>query len=274
MRQRTIRHGVCVAGALALAAITLDYTTNRTGVHAQIAREPIPSASIGPAPVDDLASAANQTAAIVDGIVTDIQYDYSEEEGPWTTVILSKARAIAGSAPETIAIRHFGGPLPNGGLMVAAELPAFVLGKEYIVFLRNTAWNVSLVVGDLAYRVDTVDTTQVVVDSDGQPVLQVSAAGFERGTALFEGPTRDGSAPKPIDGSLKTLTRAPLGRDAFTKSLLSNLAAQALTIEGTFYEKPAGAFNWRRQQAAPSPGAIVDKNDDLTVEADASELTR
>jgi hypothetical protein len=274
MKQRTIRQGVYLAGALALAAITFDYVTQSGAVEAQIAREPIPSPSIGPAPVDDLASAAKQTAAIVDGIVTDIQYDYSEEEGPWTTVFLSKARPIAGSAPETIAIRHFGGPLPNGGLMVAAELPVFVRDKEYVVFLRNTEWNVSAVVGDLAFRVDTVDDTEVLVNSDGEPVLQVGAFGFELGSALFEGPQRDGSAPKPIEGSLKTLGRKPLDFAVFTKSLLSALGAQGLRIEGTFFEKPAGAFNWRRQQAAPSPGTIVDKSDDLTVDADASELKR
>jgi hypothetical protein len=275
MRQRTIRQGVCVAGALALAAITLDYMTNGAGVQAQVAREPIPPASIGPAPVDDLQSATAQTAAIVDGIVTDIQYDYSEQDGPWTTVILSKARAIAGSAPDTIAIRHFGGPLPNGGLMVAAELPVFVRDKEYIVFLRNTEWNVSAVVGDLAFRVDTVDDTEVLVDSDGAPVLQVGAFGFELGTPVFEGPTRDGSAPKPIEGGLKTLAgRTPLDLATFAKSLQANLDAQGLRIAGNFFEKPAGGFNWRGQQAAPTPGAIPDKGGDLTIEADASELKR
>lgn len=274
MRQRTIRQGVFLAGALAFAAIALDHISHTTAVQAQIAREPILSAPTGPAPVDDLQSAATQTAAIVDGIVTDIQYDYSEEEGPWTTVILSKVRPISGEAPETIAIRHFGGPLPNGGLMVAAELPVFVRDKEYIVFVRNTTWNVGPVVGDLAFRVDTVDNTEVLVNSDGQPVLQIGADGFELGAAVFEGPQRDGSAPKPIEGSLKALEPRPLDRDSFIKSLLSNLSAQALRIEGTFSEKPAGGFNWRGQQAAPSPGAIVEKSDDRTVEADASELKR
>jgi hypothetical protein len=285
MRQRTIRQGVYLAGALALGAIALDSMTNAS-VHAQLVREPIFTAPIGlapladpqkAAPADDLQSAARQTAAIVDGIVTDIRYDYSEEDGPWTTVILSKARPIAGSAPETIAIRHFGGPLPNGGFVVASELPVFVRDKEYIVFLRNTVWNVSPVVDDLAFRVDTVDTTEVVADSDGQPVLQVSAAGFERGPALFGDFERDGLAPKPVDGALRTLTRAPLARDAFIKSLQANLAAQGLQVGGTFSEKPAGAFKWRAQLTAPTPGAITDPTGGVPnkePELDASELQR
>jgi hypothetical protein len=275
MKQPTITQGVYFAVALALAAVTLDYMTNTAGVQAQVGREPIPPASTGLAPADDLQSAAKQTAAVVDGIVTEIQYDYSEQDGPWTTVILSKARAIAGAAPETIAIRQFGGPLPNGGLMVAAELPVFVRDKEYIVFLRNTEWNVSAVVGDLAFRLDTVDDTEVLVDSDGAPVLQVGAFGFELGAPLFEGPQRDGSAPKPVEGGLKALGgRRPLDFPSFAKSLQSNLDAQGLRIAGAFYEKPAGGFHWRGQQAAASPDAIVDKGGDLTIEADASELKR
>lgn len=285
MRQRTIRQGVYLAGALALAAVALDYTT-RTNVHAQLVREPILTGPIAlapladpqkAAPVEDLQSAARQTAAIVDGIVTDIRYDYSEEDGPWTTVILSKARALAGSAPEAIAIRHFGGPLPNGGFVVASELPVFVRDREYIVFLRNTTWNVSAVVDDLAFRVDTVDSTQVLADSDGQPVLQVGPAGFERGPRLFDDFQRDGSAPKPLDGGLRTLTRAPLDRDGFIKSLLGNLAAQGLQIGGTFSEKPAGAFKWRAQETAPTPGAITDPTGGIPSkepELDASELKR
>jgi hypothetical protein len=56
--------------------------------------------------------------------------------------------------------------------------------------------------------------------------------------------------------------------------LQSNLDAQGLRIAGNFFEKPAGGFNWRGQQAAATPGAIPDKSDDQTINADASELKR
>jgi ribosomal protein L17 len=275
MKHSKIRQGVYLATAVALAAVTIDHVTNTRGVQAQIAREPFSARPIGPAPIDDLQSAINQTAAIVEGVVVDIQYDYSEEEGPWTRVILSKARARAGDVAETIEIRHFGGPLPNGGLMVAAELPVFVLGKEYIVFLRNTPWNVSPVVGDLAFRIETVNDTEVLVDSDGQPVVEIGAGGFERGAALFEGPERDGAAPKPIDGALRASGRKPLDRESFMKSLEANLTAQQLRVAGTFYEKPGGEFHWRDLRVVQSPDTIVDPlAGSREPEADASELKR
>lgn len=273
MKQGKIRQGVYLAAAVALAAVTFDHFSTTKTVQAQDVRAPLPLAPSKLAQVDDLQSAVSQTAAIVEGFVRDIQYEYSEEDGPWTRVILSNVRAIAGEASETVEIRHFGGPLPNGALMVAAELPVFILGKEYIVFLRNTEWNVSPVVGDLALRVEKVDDAEVVVNSDGQPVTQIAARGLEFGPALFEALDRDGTAPKAITGSLRAIASKPFDRQGFTTSLQSTLEAQALRVAGTFSEKPAGEFNWRGQRAGQSPEAIppVDVPDSKETEADFSE---
>jgi hypothetical protein len=186
-------------------------------------------------------------------VVADIRYDYSDEEGPWTTVLLTNVRAIAGDAPQTVEIRQFGGPLPKGGLMVAAELPVFVAGKEYVVFLRNTDWNMSPVVGDLALRVEKTDVGEVVVNSDGQPVINVDANGFDFGPILYEPFDRDGSAPKVIDSALRSLAKAPLDRYQVTESLRSTLAAQALQVSGRFSAKPTLAFNWQKQDLERSP---------------------
>jgi hypothetical protein len=273
MKHSRIRQGVYLAAALTLAAVSFDHLSYRS-VQAQDVRIPLALEPGKLAPADDLRSAVSQAAAIVEGIVTDIQYEYSEEQGPWTRVILSKVRAISGAAPETIELRHFGGPLPKGALMVAAELPVFVRDRQYIVFLRNTSWNVSPVVGDFAFRVDNVDNAEVVVNSDGQPVIQLSTRGIEFGPTLFEAFDTDGSAPKAITGSLRAIDYKPLDREGFTASLVSTLDAQGLRATGTFIEKPAGEFNWRRQTASASPLAPppVDVPDGREPEPDTPEL--
>ena len=266
----TIRQGVYLAAALTLTAVTIDRIGSSNGVQAQDFRAPLqlapiqlepaplqlePLAPAKPTPIVGFDSAVRQTAAIAEGVVSDIQYDYSEAEGPWTTVILTNVRAIAGDVAPTVAIRQFGGPLPNGALMVAAELPVFVLGKEYVVFLRNTEWNVSPVVGDYALRVEKADSGEVLVNSDGQPVTQIGPAGFNFGPTLFEPFEQAGVAPKAIADSFSTLRLAaiqPLDRERFTTSLRSTLDAQALQVSGQFIAKPAGGFNWRAQQAIRS----------------------
>lgn len=273
MKQSRIRQGVYLAAALALAAVSFDHFGNRS-VQAQDVRLPIALEPGKLAPAVDVRSAVSQTAAIVEGFVTDIQYDYSEEQGPWTRVTLSKVRALSGEAPETIEIRHFGGPLPKGALMVAAELPVFVRDREYIVFLRNTSWNVSPVVGDFAFRVDKVDDAEVVVNSDGQPVVQLSTRGIEFGPTVFDAFDTDGSAPKAVTGSLRAIAYKPLDRATFATSLISTLDAQGLRATGRFIEKPTGEFNWRRQLASASPLAPppVDVPDGREPEPDTPEL--
>jgi hypothetical protein len=270
MELGTIRRDGGLAAALALAAVTLHPVSTIHPVEAQDIRTPAPAPN-RPAPVVDLQSAVVQTAAIARGTVTDIQYDYSETEGPWTRVTLSNVQPLAGNAPPTIEIRQFGGLLPNGALLVAAELPVFVLDREYIVFLRNTEWNVSPVVGDLALRVEKVDDAEVVVNSDGQPVTRIGAGGFEFGPTLFEPFDINGTAPKAISGSLRNSGIRPLDRERLALSLQSAMSADALRVAGTFSPKPAGGFNWRAQRVVrpPQDTTPIDPTDSREPQADA-----
>jgi hypothetical protein len=205
-------------------------------------------------PVVDLQSALTQTSAVIEALVTAVQYEYSDEQGPWTRVTLANVRPLFGTAPPVGEIRQFGGPLPDGRMVVASELPVFVEGKEYVLFLRNTKWNVSPVVGDLALRVEAVEGNEVLVNSDGQAITGVGAAGVTVGAALFEGPKLDGTAPRALAGGLSLADGKPLDRNRFANSLRAAMATQALTVAGTFSERPGGEFKWRGQPAAASPG--------------------
>ena len=280
MKQRKLRNWICLAAVLGIGAATIGYLTSPDAVQSQTISNWPPPTARKPLPVKDLHGAVDQTAAVVEGLVTDIQYDYSEEEGPWTRVILSDCQAHFGSAPPLVEIRHFGGPLPNGRMMVAAELPAFVKGKQYIVFLRNTAWNVSPVVGDLALRVETVDGTEVLVNSDGQVVTEIGPRGVELGPALFEGLELDGTPPKALGRSLSAFDRKPLDRQSFVEALRANLETHGLTVAGTFYDRPAGEFKWRAQRAARSAGqkasadTPANRTDSPGPEVDTSEPTQ
>jgi hypothetical protein len=265
-----LRHGMYLAAALGLAAASFDHLTHTGGVQAQAVRGTLPLEATTPGPVDDLQRAVEQTAAVIEGLVFDIQYDYSEEAGPWTRVFLSNVRVLFGDAPSTVEIRHFGGPLPSGRLMVAAELPVFVRGKEYIVFLRNGEWNVSPVVGDLALRVEPWGGAEVLVNSDGQAVTRVGGGGVEVGPTLFDGPQRDGSAPQTLVNVLPSFESKPIARLEFVKSLQDSLAAGGLTVAGKFTDRPAGAFRWRGQRTG-SADAPSDPTGGKVPEADNSE---
>lgn len=252
MKQRKLRNWIYLAAILGISVTTIGYLTIPEAVQAQTIHDRPPSTARKPLPVKDLRSAVDQTAAVVEGLVTDIQYDYSEEEGPWTRVILSDVQAHTGSAPPVVEIRHFGGQLPDGRMVVVADLPVFVQGKRYVVFLRNTAWNVSPVVGDLALRVETVDGSEVLVKSDGHAVTEVGPGGVEVGPMLFGSPQLDGTPPKALGKSLRALDRKPLDRRNFVEALDATLAKHGLIVAGPFYEHPAGEFKWHAQRTVPS----------------------
>jgi hypothetical protein len=243
MTSKKLRRGAFLVAILAIGSAA-NHLGRPDGVQAQLAHRPPPATATRPGPVVNLATAIAQTSAVVEGTVADIQHDYTDEDGPWTTVILKDVRAHFGESGPFVEIRQFGGPLPNGKTLVAAELPVFERGKHYVVFLRNTAWNVSPVVGDLAFSVESVGGTEVLVNSDGEPVTDVGAAGVRLGPAILEDKLRAGTQPRTLGSGLQALQRRNLDRKTFLASLRTTMGTR-LTVGGPFYDRPAGEFKWR-----------------------------
>lgn len=264
MKQKRLGAGHYRPAVAAIGAAIAVMLTGTSPIQAQAIQDRPPASALKPQLSKDLRSTLAQTAAVVEGTVTDIQYLYTEKEGPWTRVTLSKVQAHYGDAPQVVEIRHFGGPLPSGHTLVAAELPFFVKGKQYIVFLRNTAWNLSPVVGDLALRTESVGGSEVLVDADGQIVTGIGAEGVAVGPVIFGSPDLNGAAPKLLVQELPKLSSAPLDRLGFVKALGTLMADQGLRVAGNFYVLPAGEFKWRAQQTLPQPGTVPAAPDDIT----------
>lgn len=245
-----------LAAALALAVSPLLMRSPaQAQASAPIAR-PAPASAAEPKAVTDLASALGQTAAVVEATVVELRDEYRADEGPWTRVVLGDVKVHAGAAPRGLELWQFGGLLPSGRLMVAAELPSFVAGKRYLLFLRNTAWNVSPIVGQLALRVEQVGNVEVLVASDGQAVTGLDASGPVLGAQLFA--SAHGRVAPAATASLSALGGAlPMDRARFLAALGKQLMVpKTPQIAGAFLERPAGRFQWRGQRATP-PRALA-----------------
>jgi hypothetical protein len=276
MKSSRLRRGVLLAAIVAIGTASNHLGRSAT-VQAQLAHRPPPLTAKRAGPVVNMATAIAQTAAVVEGSVADIQYDYTDEDGPWTTVMLSDVRAHFGESAPFVEIRHFGGPLPNGKMLVAAELPVFELKKRYVVFLRNTAWNLSPVVGDLAFSVESVGGAEALLNSDGQPVTEVGAAGIGLGPAILEDKLRSGIRPRALASGLQTLQSKSLDRRTFVASLRATMGTR-LTVGGPFYDRPAGEFKWRAMPTARTGSGRTAGSLDLlgsrTSEKDTTEPSR
>jgi hypothetical protein len=69
-----------------------------------------------------------------------------------------------------VNLRVLGGPTPRGTWLAVSELPQLALDSQYVVFLRNTDWTFSPIVGNLAFRVETIAGREVLVNPDGRAV--------------------------------------------------------------------------------------------------------
>ncbi len=130
-----------------------------------------------------------QIQSVIQGTVEDVRFDYDDCAGPRTIIRLTGVETLLGNRHEqTIELRTFGGPLPNGNFMAASELPRYVLGARYLLVLRNTDWRFSPVIGDLAFRQELIAGKQVLVNSDGFAATGVDDAGIRTGSVQLMSP--------------------------------------------------------------------------------------
>src|SRR5215211_2171860 len=146
-----------------------------------------------------------QVHSIIEGTVGDIRFDHEDCEGPRTVIYLREVNTLLGGRHEdSFELRTFGGPLPNGNYVSASELPRYVLGGRYVLFLRNTDWRFSPVIGNLAFRHEVIAGKYVLVNSDGVAVSGVSERGIEINT-----PPLTHAAGRRVTGVVRSKEEVP-----------------------------------------------------------------
>jgi len=145
--------------------------------------------AVAPESFDRIDGLLKQTGAIVRGTVSGISYAYGNCLGPRTMVSLTGVETLAGTpVDDHIILNTFGGKTPNGKFVTASELPRYVEGASYVLFLFNKDWRFSPVIGDLAFREETIGGRKILVDSEGYGVTGVGKLGVERNTAQLAEP--------------------------------------------------------------------------------------
>jgi hypothetical protein len=159
---------------------------------------------IAPRSFATMADLVPQIQAIIEGDVENIGFDNQDCEGPRTVIQLTGVKTLLGDQHESrMTLRVFGGPLANGSFVSVSELPQYVLGAHYVLFLRNTDWRFSPVLGDLAFRVEAIAGKQVLLNTQGHAITGVSEAGIETSTLQLTEPVglNFKGVTKPLPGS-------------------------------------------------------------------------
>ena len=202
--------------------------------------------------VDSALSVIGQTAAIVEATVQRIGTEFADTTGPWTRVELKDVVVHRGKALATSLV-HVGGSYPDGTKLSVSHVPTFAEGERYLLFLRNTSWYLSPIVGSYAFRLVKEDGKELLISAEGSAVIRFDLEGAVLSDRIFEthdlwkGPVRlvDRGAPEHAFGVQALLREV----DRHAKALGSS-------IGGTFYgEPPSRAFPSR--VAVSSDGASL-----------------
>ena len=111
---------------------------------------------------------------------------YERCEGPRTILHLANVRSQLGAShPDTLTVRLFGGPLPDGRYARDAESPRYLPGSQYLLFLFNTDWRLSPVISDYAFRVEQAAGKEVLIAPNGHAVTGLSPLDIETRTRLL-----------------------------------------------------------------------------------------
>lgn len=198
-------------------------------------------------------SVLGQTAAVVEGTVSKIDFTYTDAEGPWTVVTLSNVMTHLGKAPSEITIRVVGGPKPNGKWLMVSDHPQFVLNERYVILLRNTRWHISPVINNLALRVADLDGSEVLVDSNGSLVTGVDSNGVQLSGPVFERPMLNGEQVPPVAAQGRDVAarmNTKQDRKKFIAALRGAADARRLSVAGQFYDLPVEGDDWRATPVA------------------------
>jgi hypothetical protein len=167
--------------ALALSACRRPPAAGTYETTGEALPEPVVPAGyqkIAPAPADDSRQMLAQTSTVFRGALKDVRFTFENCAVPRTTYVFSDGSPLLGTRVDaTVEVKVLGGPTPNGTWVNVTELPALALDSEYVLFLRNTDWTYSPIVGNLAFRIENIAGREVLVDPGGHAVTGCSDAG-------------------------------------------------------------------------------------------------
>jgi hypothetical protein len=180
-----------------LAAVTLAAAAGVLGCRSKPPSDQIPTAppalephvplgyqKIAPASVDDTVQMMKQTATVFRGSLRSVQFTYEDCAGPRTNYVFSDSSTLLGAKVQpTVVLKILGGPTPGGRWVGVSELPRLALDSQYVVFLRNTDWTFSPIVGQLVFRVEAIAGKDVLVAPSGRAVTGWGADGPVLSTA-------------------------------------------------------------------------------------------
>ena len=204
--------------------------------------------------------ALSNTAAVVEGRVSDIAYTYDSAAGPRVMATLNDVATHLGSFGErTLDVATLGGPVSQRRWLFIPELPRLTTDTRYLLFLTNVDWFYTPVVGNYIFRLEPGSQgTDVLIDPSGYAVVGVSADGLQLARNPSVDPQLDFLTPhakqRLLDDDHSQLAGA-MSKDAFLSAIKEIL--RTAPLRGEFRRLPAAGRIWNRGTAESAPSHDV-----------------
>lgn len=159
-----------------VAFLFLLFNSNDVGARSTLPPDPSPLVMVGVSPV------------IFSGIVTDTHYGFHPgSKMPYTFIkfaaveYLRKDSGVDTQSGNTVEISVAGGIRENHRILHVDEMPQFVLGERYLVFLRGGPWRFSPITGlhSGVFRLHgRLTDDAMLLNYAGQPLERIGDAAF------------------------------------------------------------------------------------------------
>jgi hypothetical protein len=270
---------VCVPLGCANNTGANDAGAESSGV--EVASAAQAEASTPPADPHATRTILSRTAALVEGTVRSISYEYDEQLGPRTRVSVDVETVHSGDLAERqITLRQFGGFTPENRFIHTSLTVNFVEGARYLLFLRNDSWFHSALAAE-PLRVERLSGREVLIGDAGNALTGVTPDGLRfNSKVLYEdelspATIRKGSSPRAdlteadVLGTVDTLY--------FLHLIGQAVAAERVSPSGQFASEPTpqGA-RWNIVPTSPAPGVTMPlpESSDVTGIVDVSNQGR
>ncbi len=235
----------------------------------EVEAPPDPSCQLPPpraAGQGGLCSLMQESAALLEGTVSDLDETFDEQEGPREVVTLEDEVVHLGSTGlplgTPIRLRILRGTVPTivdpetdePARLEVSHTPVFHEGERYLIPLRGTHWNDSPVVYPYYYRIVDLAGKTVVVDDDGYPLTRIYGARLE--TQVFEPTTIGSDIVQLVDPSEEEIAPA-LGLDEFVAGWVHVAGNCEDAFSGKFSPFPDQRRQWDRTRVVPSGGGGI-----------------
>jgi hypothetical protein len=198
-------------------------------------------------PVENPLDALASTAAIIEGSVVGHHATYDDAAGPRTIARLSDVRTHFGSyAGRMLELPMLDGRTADGKWLYIPELPRLTEDTRYLIFLTNSTWFYSPVVGDYIYRLEPGPRGgDVLIDPSGHAVVGLTADGVELSDEPVVDRQLDFLRPHAKERLIDpALLAGAMSKEAFLAAVQG--LARTAPLQGDFRPAPAGDRVWNR----------------------------